>query len=146
MTSWVLALSFLAAPSGAGFHFAFAGTPSIAPRPAASGRGSASLLNLDLVARAAGEPTAFAQPAPRASSRDSLGNGVMTGAIIGAVALGTFAGILCKALQEPDGPSCVPDTLRIAAVGAAIGAAGGLAIDAALSTTKGVRVAIRIRF
>jgi hypothetical protein len=76
------------------------------------------------------------------SSRDSLKNGV----IVGAAALGAFGGRLCKAQQEPEGPSCVPDTLRIAAVGPAIGVGAGLAIDAALTRSAGVTLSIGLRF
>jgi hypothetical protein len=80
------------------------------------------------------------------SSRDSLKNGVILGAIVGAAALGAFGGLICKAQQEPEGPSCVPDTLRIAAVGAAVGVGAGLAIDAALTRRGGVALSFGLRF
>lgn len=79
-------------------------------------------------------------------SRDSLKNGAVIGAVIGAVALGAFGAILCNALQEPGDPGCLPDTLRIAALGAAIGAGAGLAVDAARTQGPGVRVSLAIRF
>lgn len=89
------------------------------------------------------EPKARVQPR---QPRDTLANGVIIGAIAGAIALGAFAAVLCKAQQEPGGPSCVSDTVRIAAVGAAIGAGGGLIVDAALSRQPGVSVSISVRF
>ena len=62
--------------------------------------------------------------------RDSVKNGAVIGAIIGAIALGGFVGFLCNALQEPSDPSCVPGTLLYTGVGAGIGAAAGAGIDA----------------
>ena len=78
--------------------------------------------------------------------RDSLKNGAIIGAVVGAAALGTFGGLLCKALQEPGTSSCVDDTLRIAAVGGAIGLGAGLAIDAALMRQSGARLSWKVRF
>src|SRR5215510_5443384 len=86
------------------------------------------------------------QQAPRRRSRDSLKNGIIIGAIVGAAALGTFGAVLCKAEQEPGGPSCVGDTLRVAALGSAIGAGVGLAVDAAASRHRGVTLSKTIRF
>ena len=86
-------------------------------------------------------------PRPRQSgSPDSLSNGIIIGAVVGGVALGTFAGVLCKAMQEPGSPSCIGDALRIGAVGAAIGLAAGIAIDAALTRNGGVRMSVGLRF
>ena len=82
-------------------------------------------------ALAGGTQAAQARP-----SRDSLKNGAIIGAIIGAAAFGTFGGVLCKATEEPGSNQlCLRDTLRFAAIGAAIGTGGGLAIDAAFSGT-----------
>ena len=86
-----------------------------------------------------------AQPQRRVKSRDSLMNGVIIGAVIGAVAFGAFTAALCHAYQEQGDPSCVPDTLRVAAIGGAIGTGAGLAIDAARSH-RGVTVRLAIRF
>ena len=61
------------------------------------------------------------------------------------MALGVL-GVICKVEQEAGGPSCVPDTLRIAAIGAGIGAGIGFGIDAALTRSPGVSVSIRTRF
>jgi NhaP-type Na+/H+ or K+/H+ antiporter len=69
------------------------------------------------------------QPVMR-ERRDSVKNGAVIGAIIGAIALGGFVGWLCNALQEPSDPSCVPGTLLYTGIGAGIGAAGGAGIDA----------------
>lgn len=78
--------------------------------------------------------------------RDSLKNGAVIGAIVGAVALGGFGAAICNALREPSDPGCLAGTLRIAAAGAAIGAGAGVAVDAALTHNTGARVAVRIRF
>lgn len=85
-------------------------------------------------------------PSPqRVGSRDSLRNGAIIGAVIGAAAFGAFAATLCHAYQEKGGASCVPDTLRFAAIGGAIGTGAGLAIDAARSD-RGVTVRLAISF
>ena len=78
--------------------------------------------------------------------RDSLANGTLIGAAIGAAAAGVVGGVICKLFQEPSDPSCVGDAFRVAAVGAAIGAGAGVAIDAALTRQGGVRLSIRKRF
>ena len=78
-------------------------------------------------------------------SRDSLRNGAIIGAVIGAVAVGAVAATLCHAYQEKGGASCVPDALRFAAIGGAIGTGAGLAIDAA-RTDRGVTVRLAISF
>lgn len=90
--------------------------------------------------------TDMAGVAQRSGSRDSLLNGSLIGAAAGALALGVLGSVVCNAMREPANPSCLPDTLRIAAVGAAIGAGAGLAIDAALSRQNGVRASFSIRF
>jgi hypothetical protein len=78
--------------------------------------------------------------------RDSLANGILIGGAVGAAALGTFGAILCKAMQAPGEPSCVDDTFRLAAIGGAIGAGGGLIVDAALDRQSGVSVAVGFKF
>jgi hypothetical protein len=90
--------------------------------------------------------TGRAQQPPRGGSRDSLKNGTLIGAIVGAVALGGFGAVVCKVQQEPGGPSCLTDTLRVAALGAAIGAGAGLAVDVARTQRGGVRGSVAIRF
>jgi hypothetical protein len=82
---------------------------------------------------------------PRVPSRDSLRNGAIIGAVIGAVAFGGLAATLCKAHQEMGGASCVPDTLRFAAIGGAIGTGAGLAIDAARND-RSITVRLAISF
>lgn len=86
-----------------------------------------------------------AQPAQR-RSRDSLKNGAMTGAIVGAVGLGGLAALICHLHQEEGGASCLPDTLGVAAIGAAIGTGVGVAVDAALTRHNGVAVGLRVKF
>jgi hypothetical protein len=62
--------------------------------------------------------------------RDSLKNGALIGAAIGAGTLGGFGLFICQVLKEPGDPSCWPGTLAIAGIGAGIGAAAGAGIDA----------------
>jgi hypothetical protein len=81
-------------------------------------------------------------PRQRAASSDSLWNGALIGAAIGAAALGTFAATLCYVHRERGGPSCVPDALRFTAIGGAIGLGTGIAIDVARSSSPMVRVTI----
>ncbi len=91
--------------------------------------------------------TVEAHPAqqPR-SSRDTLKNGAIIGAVVGAAALGTLGAFYCHLYQEEGGPSCRSDTLRAAAIGAAIGTGTGLVLDAAFARHAGVTVSMRIRF
>ena len=114
--------------------------------PAASARVSPRLMELDALSLSVGDSTGEAQSAQRGSSRDSLKNGTIIGAVVGAVALGAFGAVLCNVLQEPEDPSCLPDTLRIAALGAALGAGAGLAVDAALTRHARVTLSIAIGF
>jgi hypothetical protein len=79
--------------------------------------------------KALADALAAEQPSMR-DDRDSLKNGALIGAIIGGIAFGGFVGWLCNALQEPSDPSCVPPSLLYTGVGAGIGAAAGLGIDA----------------
>ena len=51
-------------------------------------------------------------------------------AIVGAVAMGTGVGLLCKALQEPTDPSCWGSVGVGALYGAGIGVAAGVGLDA----------------
>lgn len=67
--------------------------------------------------------------------RDSVKNGALIGAVVGAIALGGFVGWLCNMLQEPSDPSCVPPSLLYTGVGAGIGAAAGAGIDALVSAS-----------
>lgn len=70
----------------------------------------------------------------------------MTGAIVGAVGLGALGALICQLYQEEGGASCLPDALRGAAIGAAIGTGAGVAVDAALTRHTGVAVRVRVRF
>jgi hypothetical protein len=87
-----------------------------------------------------------AESAQRGSSRDTLKNGAIIGAIVGAVGLGAFGAFICHLYQEEGGASCLPDALRGAAIGAAIGTGAGVAVDAALTRNAGVTVRIGVRF
>jgi hypothetical protein len=77
----------------------------------------------------------------RAVAHDSLRNGALIGAVIGA-ALGGLAATVCYVHRERDGPSCLPDSLRFAAIGGAIGLGAGIAIDVALNSSPMVRFSI----
>jgi hypothetical protein len=89
---------------------------------------------------------AIAQPALRGSSRDTLKNGAIIGAVVGAVALGAVGALICNLYQAEGDASCLPDTLRVAAIGAAIGTGAGVAVDAALTRNAGVTVRIGVTF
>ena len=90
-----------------------------------------------------GEPVRVGGPPPqRAASRDSLRNGAVIGAAVGAAVLGGLAATICHVHRERGGPSCVPDSLRFAAIGGAIGLGAGIAIDVALSSSPMVRLTI----
>ena len=87
-----------------------------------------------------------AQATPPAPSRDTLRNGAIIGAVAGAATLGAVGAIICKVEQEPGVGNCLSDTVRVAAIGAAIGAGAGLAVDAALTRQGGIAVRVGIRF
>jgi hypothetical protein len=86
--------------------------------------------------RAVADALAVEQPSIR-DDRDSLKNGALIGAIIGGIAFGGFVGWLCNALQEPSDPSCLPPSLLYTGVGAGIGAAAGIGIDALFARPSG---------
>ena len=94
---------------------------------------------------ATAEPFSLSPALSKNGSGDSLTNGTLIGAIVGAVALGTVGAVICKAFQEPSDPSCVGDSLRVAAIGAGIGAGVGIAVDAARQS-GGVRVRLSVKF
>jgi hypothetical protein len=75
-------------------------------------------------------PTSAASIAAQTQGqRDSLKNGALVGAVVGALAMGTGVGLLCKALQEPTDPSCW-GSVGVALYGAGIGVAAGVGLDA----------------
>lgn len=78
--------------------------------------------------------------------RDSLRNGAIIGAVIGAGVAGTFAAVWCHLYQEEGGASCIPDTLRFAAIGGAIGIGAGLAVDVGRSQNGGPTARLAITF
>jgi hypothetical protein len=82
------------------------------------------------------------QPPQRAGARDSLRNGALIGAVIGVAGLGALAATLCHLHRERGGSSCVPDTIRFAAIGGAIGLGAGIAIDVARSSSPMVRLTV----
>jgi hypothetical protein len=141
----VVVLSLTALPRAVSAQAGPAPDIAAAPRPTGAARALFRGPELKRFLPSAGELRATAQ-ASRGRSGDSLANGALVGALVGAIALGGFAAVVCKAQQEPNGPSCADDSLRIAAIGAAIGAGAGLAVDASLNRQSGVRVSVRARF
>ena len=105
-----------------------------------------ALVNLQRRSLTSEALTGAAQPAQQPRSRDTLKNGAIIGAVVGAAALGTMGARYCHLYQEENGPSCRFDTLRAVAIGAAIGTGAGLALDAALDRHAGVTVRMRLRF
>ena len=79
--------------------------------------------------KAVADALAAEQPAMR-ESHDSVKNGALIGAIVGAAIFGGFVTFLCNALQEPSDPSCLGSSLLGIGLGAGAGALGGAAIDA----------------
>lgn len=79
------------------------------------------------------------------AERDTLANGVLIGAILGAAAMGVFATVLCSALHEEGNPPCWRGVLAISAVGAGIGAAAGAGIDAMLYRQRPI-LSVKMRF
>ena len=71
--------------------------------------------------------------------RDSLKNGAIVGAIVGAAVFGGSVTFLCNALQEPSDPSCLGSSLLGIGMGAGIGAAAGAGIDALAQRSPGAR-------
>ena len=90
-----------------------------------------------------GEDVRVGGPPPQGTAaRDSLRNGALIGAVIGAAALGAFAATLCHLHRERGGSSCVPDTIRFAAIEGAIGLGAGIAVDVARSSSPMVRLTV----
>jgi hypothetical protein len=104
------------------------------------------LVDVQRPSLAAEELARIAQLAQRGSSRDTLKNGAIIGAVVGAVGLGVLGAFICHLYQEEGGASCLPDTLRGAAIGAAIGTGAGVAVDVALTRHAGVTVRIGVKF
>ncbi|HEX6162004.1 MAG TPA: hypothetical protein VFZ31_01475 [Vicinamibacterales bacterium] len=67
---------------------------------------------------------------PAVQSRDSVRNGAIIGAVIGAVALAAPGAWICHMLKEPGDPPCLKGVLTLGAVGAGVGAAAGAGVDA----------------
>jgi hypothetical protein len=83
----------------------------------------------------------------RIGERDSLTNGAVIGAILGAAALGGFGLYLCHALDDTGGdPDCFPGVLGIAAVGAGIGIGAGVAIDVLAVRQAAPAALVRVAF
>ena len=141
----LLALCLLVVPSAAVAQHASARSLAGEREPADPAPVASAAVKPQRLSRMAGEIASRIAAQPGRSS-DSLANGTLVGAAVGAVALGAFAAIICQAQQQPGGPSCGPDVVRIAAVGAAIGAGAGLAVDAARSRHGGVTLSLGVRF
>jgi hypothetical protein len=76
-------------------------------------------------------------------SRDTLKNGALIGAVVGALTTFAFGMYLCHAIGEEGDPPCLPPALLLAAAGAGAGALAGAGIDALRSPQPMVRVAVR---
>ena len=81
--------------------------------------------------QAVADALAAEQP-PSPSQRDSVKNGTIIGAVIGAAVMGGFVTFLCHALKEPGDPPCWKSSGLAIAIGASAGALGGAGIDALL--------------
>src|SRR5687768_2730286 len=79
--------------------------------------------------KAVADALAAEQPSMR-ERRDSVGNGAIIGAIVGAAAMGGFVMFLCNALKEPGDPPCWKSSGLAIGIGAGAGALGGAGIDA----------------
>ena len=80
--------------------------------------------------RAIAAGIATTPPAQINRQRDSVKNGAVIGALIGAAIMGGYVTFLCNALQEPGDPSCLGSALLGFGLGAGTGALGGAGIDA----------------
>jgi hypothetical protein len=67
------------------------------------------------------------------SSRDSVKNGAIIGAVVGFVSLAAPGMWICHMLKEPGDPPCWKGAVTVGAIGAGIGAAAGAGIDALAS-------------
>ena len=85
----------------------------------------------------------LSQPTSR-DDRDSLKNGTLIGAAIGAAVMGGFVTFLCNALREPSDPSCLGSSLMAVGIGAGAGAVGGLAVDALIDQQPRRFVVVRL--
>ena len=90
---------------------------------------SAATPRLVISEKAVIDALAAEQPAMR-EKRDSVKNGALIGAVVGAAIFGGFVTFLCNALQEPSDPSCLGSSLMGIGIGAGAGALGGAGIDA----------------
>jgi hypothetical protein len=82
--------------------------------------------------RAIAAGIAATPPAQVNQRRDSVANGALIGAIVGAAIMGGYVTFLCNALQEPSDPSCLGSSLLAIGLGAGAGALGGAGVDALL--------------
>ena len=147
LTKSALALALTVCFAGAGS--VVAGEEETPRRPGEARTASAFAARLDVHGRSLAPVTGVSgllQPPRRRSSRDSLKNGAIIGAIAGAVGAGAFTALICHLYQEEGVAGCRSDALRGAAIGAAIGAGAGVAVDAALTRHPGVVVRVRLRF
>lgn len=74
-----------------------------------------------------------AESAAQPNQRDSVKDGMIIGALVGALLMGTGVGLLCKALQEPSDPSCWKSVGVGGLYGAGIGVAAGAGVDALMT-------------
>jgi hypothetical protein len=96
-------------------------------RPASLAEMAADHLSADAPWRTAPGVSALQQ---NTASRDTLKNGALVGAIVGAAATFAFGMYLCHAIREEGDPPCLKPALVLAAVGGGAGALVGAGIDA----------------
>jgi hypothetical protein len=83
---------------------------------------------------------------PATARQDSLKNGAVVGAVVG-IAAALFGVYLCNAVGEEGDPPCWRGALALGAIGAGVGAAAGIGIDAARSRQPAIRqIAVHVRF
>src|SRR5688572_29326101 len=83
-----------------------------------------------IISEAAVANTLAAEQPSMRERRDSVANGAIIGAIVGAAVMGGFVMYLCNALKEPGDPPCWKSSGLAIGIGAGAGALGGAGIDA----------------
>jgi hypothetical protein len=77
------------------------------------------------------------------TGRDSLRNGAILGAVLGAAGAAAFGAYLCNAVGEEGDPPCWKGVMVLGALGGGAGAAIGAGVDALRSRTPQLVVGMR---
>lgn len=107
----------------------------LSPWPAAAQHHAASGDRPRLIISEKAVADALVTTQPQNNNRDSVKNGAIIGAVVGAALMGGFVTFLCNALKEPGDPPCWKSSGLAIAMGAGAGALGGAGIDALLRVT-----------